>query len=29
LTVAEEQAEIVATIRDWVDREVVPVASEL
>jgi len=26
---ATEQAELVATIRDWVDREVVPVASEL
>jgi alkylation response protein AidB-like acyl-CoA dehydrogenase len=29
LTAATEQREIVATIRDWVDREVVPVASEL
>jgi len=29
LTAAVEQTEIVATIRDWVDREVVPVASEL
>jgi len=28
LTIAE-QTEIVATVRDWVDREVVPVASEL
>src|SRR5262249_30546339 len=29
LTAAVEQTEIVATIRDWVDREVMPVASEL
>jgi alkylation response protein AidB-like acyl-CoA dehydrogenase len=29
VTTAAAQAEIVATIRDWVDREVVPVASEL
>jgi butyryl-CoA dehydrogenase len=29
LTAAVEQTEIVATIRDWVDREVIPVASEL
>jgi alkylation response protein AidB-like acyl-CoA dehydrogenase len=29
VTARIEQAEIVATIRDWVDREVVPVASEL
>jgi alkylation response protein AidB-like acyl-CoA dehydrogenase len=29
LTAAVDQAEIVATIRDWVDREVIPVASEL
>ena len=29
MTAAVEQMEIVATIRDWVDREVIPVASEL
>ncbi len=29
MTAAVDQAEIVATIRDWVDREVIPVASEL
>ena len=29
MTAAVEQAEIVATIRDWVDREVIPVASAL
>jgi alkylation response protein AidB-like acyl-CoA dehydrogenase len=29
VSAAVEQAEIVATIRDWVDREVIPVASEL
>jgi butyryl-CoA dehydrogenase len=29
VTATAEQLEIVATIRDWVDREVVPVASEL
>ena len=29
MTAAVDQAEIVATIRDWVDREVSPVASEL
>ena len=28
-TAVEQQREIVATIRDWVDREVIPVASEL
>src|SRR6185312_2343879 len=29
MNAALEQTEIVATIRDWVDREVIPVASEL
>jgi len=29
MTAAVEQAEIVAAIHDWVDREVIPVASEL
>ena len=29
MNAAVEQTEIVATIRDWVDREVIPVASEL
>ena len=29
MSAALEQAEIVAAIRDWVDREVIPVASEL
>ena len=29
MSAAVEQTEIVATIRDWVDREVIPVASEL
>ena len=28
-TAVEQQREIVATVRDWVDREVMPVASEL
>ena len=29
MNAAVEQTEIVATIRDWVDREVIPVASDL
>src|SRR6185437_12121877 len=29
MSALSEQTEIVATIRDWVDREVIPVASEL